>query len=113
MILIKSLFYDCKKFFEDIKGGLEATTKGKTIRITPSTVRPDLLTTPSPTGILPANRSIVLCIDLFYVDKAAYLISLSKRILYTTAEALPNREGKTIYKAICKIIGFWDIGDLR
>ena len=112
-IIAANIILDCPISVKDIqnlydlKGGLESVLKGKTARTQTGHVNHELQSTPVPRGMLPPDRGIILCVDLFFVDRNPFLISLSKRILFTTAEALPNRDGDTIYGAICRVIGFY------
>ena len=87
---------------EHIFGPDEGCLKGKMVRRAPHTVRTD------PVGLLPVDimsryRKVVLCVDIMYVNKVPFLMTVSRHIKLGTAERLVNRKEETVLAAIMEV----------
>jgi hypothetical protein len=58
-----------------------------------------------PVGIMAKYRDITLCIDNMFVNKVGFFMSISRDIHFITAEAIPNRQGKTIMACLLNVYG--------
>ena len=99
---------DVRNYFY-IYGGLEGAIKGKTVTKRPSAVREDLNVVTIPKNILAHRRNITLCVDIFFVDRKPFFTSISKKIMFTTAEALPNRLKNAVMGAAGRTIAYYKI----
>jgi hypothetical protein len=65
------------------------SVQGKMVRRTPAPVVADYVAVPR--ELLQANKRMTLAADVFFVDGTAFLLTLSRRIKFFTAEHLPTR----------------------
>jgi len=79
--------------------------KGKTTRATPSTVTTDIVEVP--VEIRELHRIVTLSIDVFYVNKIPFFITLSHKLMFTTVTHLANRKISTIFKALKSIFYYY------
>ena len=74
-----------------------AALKGKTTRSTPKHVMTDLVKIS--VEIRELHKFITISIDVFYVNKIIFFITLSQKICFTTVPHLSNPKTETIFKA--------------
>jgi hypothetical protein len=100
-ILQSNQIEDCPVSAEDAKvaekvwGPNIAALKGKTTRSKPEPVKTDLVEIP--VEIRTVNRIVTVGIDVFFVNKIPFLITLSRNICFTTVTHLSNRKIDTIF----------------
>jgi hypothetical protein len=56
----------------------------------------DYVTVPCP--VIEQNRIVTIAMDVFFVDGTAFLIMMSRRIKFVTAEHLPVRTATSLSK---------------
>ena len=86
---------------EHIFGADVGSLKGKTTRLAPNKIRP--INRSIPPEMYQKYKKITICIDIMFINKIPFLVSKSRKILFSTAEMLINRQGKIIIKAIKNI----------
>ena len=79
--------------------------QGKTTRRKPSTVVNDHFEIPP--DILSAHHDIVLCADIFFVDKIPFLVTISRHLKFITGDRLQNREVKTIVSGLLRVFSLY------
>ena len=79
--------------------------QGKTTRRKPSTVVNDHIDLPP--DILSAHHDLVLCADIFFVDKIPFLVTISRQLKFITGDRLPNREVRTIVSALLRVFSLY------
>ncbi len=79
--------------------------KGKTTRKTPSTVPTDIMAVPM--EIRELHRNVTLSIDVFFVNKVPFFLTLSHKLMFTTVTHLANRKIATIYTALKSIFMYY------
>ena len=57
-----------------------------------------------PPAIKQKYKSVTLCIDLMFVNKIPFLLTISRGLHFGTVENLSNRQVPTIYKALHKVL---------
>jgi hypothetical protein len=82
-----------------------ASLKGKTTRKKPIHVAGDLMKVPK--ELLSLHKDVYLTADLFFVNEIAFLISLSRKIEFTTSSHVANRQAKTIFATFKPIFAFY------
>ena len=82
-----------------------AALKGKTVRKTPRHVVTNIIAVPK--EIRDLHRYITISIDVFFVNKIPFLITLSRKICFTTVTHLANRKIETIFKAFHGIFKYY------
>jgi hypothetical protein len=70
-----------------------ATLKCKTVRITPPPVLTDYVQIPK--EIMSLNRNVTLAIGIMFVNGLPFLVSISRKIKFTTVEYLIGRKKKS------------------
>ena len=75
-------------FSPDI-GGL----KGKTVRKKPNPVVSNYIEIPK--DLISNHHEVTLCIDTMHINGLAFLATISRRIMYRTAEYLTNQKAKS------------------
>ena len=78
------------EIMERVYGPDPATVKGKTTRRKPAPVVSDNIKIPR--ELVKAQQEVELCIDTMFINGMPYLTSISKRIMYRTAQWVPSRE---------------------
>jgi hypothetical protein len=76
--------------------------KGKMVRFGEQHVRSDLLTISC--DILYLYWEVTLCIDIMYVNKIAFLTTISRHIKFATIELLANRQEDMIRKCVTNVM---------
>jgi hypothetical protein len=79
-----------------------ATLKGKTVRMTHPPVVTDYVQIPN--EIVSLNRNITLVIDIMFVNGLPFVVSISRKIKFTTVEYLLGWKQNHLVKSIRKII---------
>ncbi|MFN7263281.1 MAG: reverse transcriptase domain-containing protein, partial [Cyanobacteriota bacterium] len=87
---------------EDIYGPNIGSLKGKTTRKTPAHV--PCTTDPVPPEILQRHGSPILCLDVLFINKIAFLTTLTRDLRIGTIEELPNRQIGTIGQKLKNIV---------
>ena len=87
---------------EDIFGPAVSSLKGKTMRRGEPHVPSDI--SPIPRDILLLYRELTLCVDIMYVNKLPFLVTLSRAVKFGTIEFLNNRREDTIGQCIKNVM---------
>ena len=82
-----------------------ASLKGKTTRQAPPAVQTDIIKIP--TEIRELHRFVTLSIDVFFINKIPFFITLSRKICFTTVTHLANRRITTIFAALKSIFMYY------
>jgi hypothetical protein len=88
-----------------IFGPYLATLKGKTLRITPPPVMKDCAKIPK--EIMSLNRNFTLAIDIMFINGLPFMVSISRKIKFTTVKYLLGRKQINLVKSIRKIINLY------
>jgi hypothetical protein len=83
-----------------------ASLKGKTTRQTPEPVLTDYVQIPN--EILELNKDVTLAVDVMFVDDIHFVVSLSRKIKFTTSEYVPRRSKPLLVKSLNKIINIYN-----
>jgi len=78
------------------------SVRGKTVRRTPAPVVADYVGVPR--DLVNANKSMTLAADVFFVDGTAFLMTVSRRIKFVTAEHLPTRTAVSLSKHMTRVL---------
>ena len=57
--------------------------------------------------IMDRYRNVALCIDIMFVNKIAFLVTISRGIKFGTAETLRDRKHLTIMSAIKSVVALY------
>jgi hypothetical protein len=88
-----------------------ASIRGKTVQWVPEPVMADYVAVPHP--VIEQNIIVTMAVDVFFVDGTAFLITMSRRIKFVTAEHMPARTGASLSKRFNKVIQvYWWAGFL-
>src|SRR5210317_1873698 len=79
--------------------------KGKTTKQKPISVVTDYISIP--TEQLNVHKDVTITADVLFVQKILFLISMSRKIKFTTMEVLDNRKVSTMEKCFESIINFY------
>ncbi len=79
-----------------------ASIRGKTVRWTPATVVADYVEVPR--SLVQNNKVVTLAADVFFVDGTAFLITVSRRIKFITAEYLQVRMATSLCKHLDRVL---------
>ena len=82
-----------------------AALKGKTTRTTPSPVARDFVKVPQ--ELLKLHREVFLTMDIFFVSKIPFFLTLSRRICFTAVNHLANRTVPQIFQAFKEIYQYY------
>jgi hypothetical protein len=83
---------------EDIFGPNVGFLKGKTVRRGGTHVNPEYLQVPSP--LMEKYHQVTLCIDIMFVNKLPFLVTISRDIKFGTVKAIKSRKHKVLLAAI-------------
>jgi hypothetical protein len=87
------------KISEMIFGSDIGRIKGETIRIKPIPVVSDYIEIPQ--EMVEKQQDIILCIDTMFINGIAFFTSISRNIMFRTAEPI-NNQGKEEYVRVMK-----------
>jgi hypothetical protein len=73
-----------------------ASIRGKTVRRTPAPMVAHYVAVPR--SLVEINKVIMMAADVFFVDGTAFLLTMSGRIKFITAEHVPVRTAKSLAK---------------
>ena len=90
---------------QQVWGQSVASLKGKTTRQTPPAVQTDMIEVL--TEIRNLHRFVTLSIDVFFVNKVPFFITLSRKICFSTVTHLANRKIPTIFAALKSIFMYY------
>ena len=76
--------------------------KGKYVRRSPESVVSYYVNTPK--KILSMNTGLEVSINVMFINKLAFLVSVSKQLKFNTIEYIPKRPEKELDRSINKII---------
>jgi hypothetical protein len=79
-----------------------ATLKGKTVRRTPAGVMTEYAEIPK--KIISLNKNVTLAVDIMFVCGLPFVVSISRKIKFTTVEYLPGRKQPILIKSLRKIL---------
>ena len=60
-----------------------------------------------PPEIIKAHHSIVLAMDIMFINKIAFLVPISRNLKFGTVKALPNRQVPTITQRLRPVINLY------
>ena len=98
---------DCPVTVQDIDnaqriwGKNVAALKGKTTRSKPIPVAKDFVKVPK--EILSLHKEVYITVDIFFVNKIAFFITLSRKICFTSVRHLVSRKVKEIFQAFGEV----------
>ena len=104
--VISNQIQDCPVTKRDIEvaqkiwGKDVATLKGKTVKAKAPVVKGVTLQVPK--HVLHHNKEVLLTMDIFFVDKCVFLVTLSRKINFTAVHHLQNRKIPVIFQALLK-----------
>jgi hypothetical protein len=79
-----------------------ASVRGKTVRRTPAPVVAEYVAVPR--ALVEANKVVTLAADVFFVDGTAFLLTVSRRIKFVTAEHVPVRTALSLSKHLKRVL---------
>ena len=85
----------------------QGAIKGKSVRRTPLEVNVDEDKAETPSQVSAELKTATMSLFFFNVDRVPFLTSISRKILYSTARALKNREHDVVFVGIIEIIIFY------
>jgi hypothetical protein len=88
-----------------IWGPSVAALKGKTVRKRPEPVKTDIVSIPK--EICELCKEVTLTIDIFFVNKIPFFLTLSRVLYFTTVTHLPDRSLDQIFKALKGIFYYY------
>jgi hypothetical protein len=110
-ILRSNQIKDCPVTVEDamaaykIWGPSVATLKGKTVQKKLEFVKTDIVSIPK--EIRELHKEVALTIDIFFVNKIPFFLTLSRVLYFTIVTHLPNRSLDQIFKALKGIFYYY------
>ncbi len=106
-----NLLQDCPVTVQDLSVALKiwgpsvAMMQGKTVRKTPPPVQQSIILIPK--EIRQRHKKVTLVIDIFFVNKIPFFVTLSLRICFLSATHMANRKAITIFKALRSMFLFY------
>ncbi len=88
-----------------IWGPSVAALKGKMVRKRPEPVKTDIVSIPK--EIRELHKEVTLTINIFFVNKIPFFLTLSRVLYFTTVTHLPNRSLDQIFKALKGIFYYY------
>ena len=83
-----------------------ASIQGKTVRHTPPPVVADYVAVPC--ALVEQNKVVTLAADVFFVDGTAFLITVSQRIKFITAEHVQVRTATNLSKHLTRVLQVYE-----
>ena len=102
---------DCPVTVEDVDNAMTiwgkniSALKGKTTRSKPSPVARDFVKVPK--ELLKLHKDIFLTMDIFFVNKIPFFLTLSRKICFTAVNHLANRKVPEIFEAFKEIYQYY------
>ena len=93
------------KTANDILGKNLGSLKGKTVHKKQKHVKTNIL--PVPPDILKIHKEVTLGVDIMFVNKIPFLITISRNIHFGTVEELPNRKLQTVKEKLKNVINIY------
>ena len=90
---------------EDIFGPNLGSLKGKTVRHKNNRV--DSLVADVPYDIIKVHKDVTLCFDIMFVNKIAFLVTVSRSLRFGTTERLATRHEHVVGKALTIVIALY------
>ena len=90
---------------EDIFGPNLGSLKGKTVRH--RSKRADSLVADVPYDIIKAHKDVTVCFDIMFVNKIAFLVTVSRSLRFGTTERLASRQADVVGKALTSVIALY------
>ncbi len=87
------------------------SVRGKTVQRTPVPVVADYMAVPR--GLVAANKTVTLATDVFFVYGTAFLLTVSRRIKYVTAEHVPVRMALSLSKHMTRVLEVYGCAGFR
>ena len=66
-----------------------------------------------PPDILDRHHDLVVCIDIFFINKIPFLLTTSRNLHFGTVEAIPNRQVTTVLQAIKRMLSTYHARGFR
>ncbi len=82
-----------------------AALKGKTVRKRPEPIKTDIVSIPK--EIRELHKEVTLTIDIFFVNKIPFFLTLSRVLYFTTVTHIPNRSLDRNFKALKGIFYYY------
>jgi hypothetical protein len=57
--------------------------------------------------IMENDRNVILCIDIMFVNRIPFFLTISKKLHFITAEVLDNRKEESLVKALKRVYGVY------
>jgi hypothetical protein len=102
---------DCLVTVQDVDVALKiwgkniAVLKGKTTRSKPNPVARDFVKVP--VALLKLHKEVFLTVDIFFVNKIPFFLTLSRKICFTAVNHLADRTVPQIFKAFKEIYQYY------
>jgi hypothetical protein len=90
---------------EDIFGPDLGSLKGKTVRQTPGSV--NVKNIDIPPYILENYGNVTLAADIMFINRLAFLVTISRNMKFSTCEFLKDMKANTILHGILHVIGLY------
>jgi hypothetical protein len=109
--LDKNIIRDCKlgrrdvSAADDVFGPDTAILQGKTTRKKAS--NDPIRLAPVPPSILKRYHAVTLCVDIMFVNRIPFLVSISQHLRFGTIELLPSRTSQDLLTAIHRIAALY------
>jgi hypothetical protein len=78
------------------------SVRGKTVQRAPAPVVGDYVAVPR--SLVDANKTVTLAADVIFVDGTAFLLTVSRRIKFVTAEHVPVRTALSLSKHMKRVM---------
>ena len=96
---------------DDIFGPDTGSLKGKQVRESPDPV--ETIITEIPTTLYERYRNVTIAIDIMYVNKIAFFVTISRDIRFATSEMIPDARVNTIMKVIKHVLNVYKTRDFK
>jgi len=108
----RNMIQNCPVTTTDITNALAifgpdlTSIRGKTVRRTPAPVVADYVAVPR--ALVEQNKVVTLAADVFFVDSTAFLITVSQRIKFITAEHVQVRTATSLSKHLTRVLQVYE-----
>jgi hypothetical protein len=82
-----------------------ATLRGKTVRNTPDAVVADYVEIPK--EIIDMNKAVTIAADMMFVNRLPFVVTISRKIKFTTTDYVPSRSQSNLVNSIIKIVSLY------